>query len=179
MAIEEAAGVSLVALTAAQSIRYRLGLEAIFVFDAAVIEHEHPEWPRSQAAQEPEVMNFLIYGASTSVGLYAAQMARISARASGRKLRLFGVASKGRWDLLKSEPYKYDRVVDYRDEYWHEQIQALSDGEKKYTMRTMQYMKATLYTALRPTLAPDGRLAIVRPREGGARTSHSMATEPI
>jgi NADPH:quinone reductase-like Zn-dependent oxidoreductase len=45
--IEVAAGVSLVALTAAQSIWYRLGLEAPFDYDKDAVKQEHPEWPYS------------------------------------------------------------------------------------------------------------------------------------
>ena len=42
--IEEAASVSLVALTAAQAIWYRLGLKAPFYYDQDAVLEEHTEW---------------------------------------------------------------------------------------------------------------------------------------
>lgn len=175
---EEAAGVSLVALTAAQSIWYRLSFEAPFAYDKDAVEQEHPEWPRPKAETEREVINLLVYGASTSVGLYAAQMARISARASSYRLQLFGVASKTRWDLLKAGPYHYDHLVDYRDEDWHDQIRELSAGEGMHYVYDA-ISEGDTVSRSSSILAPDGRMAIVRSREGGAWTARSMPTEPI
>jgi NADPH:quinone reductase-like Zn-dependent oxidoreductase len=123
-------------------------------------------------------MNVLIYGASTSVGLYAAQMVRISARANGKGIRLFGVASKARWDLLMAEPYYYDHLVDYRDDDWHEQIQKLSGGEGMHYIYDAISEGDTVHCNSL-TLAPSGRMALVRSREGGAWTSRSMPIEPI
>ena len=43
IALENAAGVSLVALTAAQGIWYRLGLQSPFSYDEVNVLAEHPE----------------------------------------------------------------------------------------------------------------------------------------
>jgi threonine dehydrogenase-like Zn-dependent dehydrogenase len=75
-----------------------------------------------------EVTNVFIYGASTTAALYAAQMVRLSAKAGGRTVRLFGTASRARWDLLTAEPYGYDFFVDYRDEHWPERVKELTGG---------------------------------------------------
>jgi NADPH:quinone reductase-like Zn-dependent oxidoreductase len=107
---EQAAGVSLVALTAAQAIWYRLGMDAPFPYD----RQQDPE-PREG---EPGVVNISIYGASNSVALYAAQMARLSAELNWKKIRLFGAASKARWNLLRAELHEYDALVGYRDLDW-------------------------------------------------------------
>jgi len=131
-----------------------------------------------QPEAKPRVINFLVYGASTSVGLYAAQTARISARASGRDLRLFGVARKTRWELLKSEPYNYDHLVNYHDADWHEQIQKLAAAEGIHYVYDA-ISEGDTVTRSSSTLAPNGRMAIVRSREGGAWTARSMPTEPI
>lgn len=176
--IEEAAGVSLVALTAAQSIWYRLGLESPFEYDKDAVHQEHPTWPRVQSNEGQRIVNFLVYGASTSVGLYAAQMARISARISGRQARLFGVASKPRWDLLRSEPYNYDYLVDYHDENCHDRILELSGGEGMHYVYDAISEGDTVYHNS-TTLALNGRMAIVRSREGGAWNIKDMSTEPI
>jgi len=116
--LEEAAGVSLVALTAAQGMWYRLGLQAPFEYDAKKVLEEHPEWFKSRSNSTGSTLNFFIYGASTSVGLFASQMIRISAKASGNNIRLFGAASKSKWKMLQAEPYGYEQLVDYRDEDW-------------------------------------------------------------
>lgn len=174
--IEEAAGVSLVDLTAAQSIWYRRGLEASFAYDRDVIKQEHPEWLRSRASEEPEVLNCLVYGASTSVGLDAPQMARTSARTSGRTMKQFGVASKVRWSLLKEEPYSCDHLVDHRDIDWHEQIRRLLTGEgMHYVYNAISEGDAVYHNST--ALAHNGRMAIMRSRESGAWTSEGTSVE--
>jgi hypothetical protein len=52
-----------------QSIWYRLGLEAPFAYDKSAVAQEHPDWREPRTEIEPELMNVLIYSASTSVGL--------------------------------------------------------------------------------------------------------------
>ena len=65
--MEQAAGVSLVALTAAQAIWYRLGLQAPFAYDRDQVFQEHPDWRATHnEADGPSTTNALIYGASTS-----------------------------------------------------------------------------------------------------------------
>lgn len=180
MSVEQAAGVSLVSLTAAQGMWFRLGLQAPFELSEDKILEEHPEWVamRKGTGSTANTLNFFIYGASTSVGLYAAQMVRISAKKSGQAVRLFGAASKSRWNLLKSEPYSYDILVDYRDEDWPEQIRKWSDG------RGMQFAydcisEGTSVARVASTLSVDGNLAIVRSRQGGAWKAESLPTEPV
>ena len=93
--VEQAAGVSLVALTAAQAIWYRMGLRAPFAYDRDQVFQEHPDWRATHnQAGGPSTTNVLIYGASISVALYAAQMVRLSARSSDKAIRLYSVASK-------------------------------------------------------------------------------------
>jgi len=64
--MEQATGVSLVALTAAQAIWYRLGLQAPFAYDRDEVFQEHPDWRATpNQADELGATNVLIYGAST------------------------------------------------------------------------------------------------------------------
>jgi NADPH:quinone reductase-like Zn-dependent oxidoreductase len=180
--MEMAAGVSLVALTAAQGMWYRLGLEAPFAHDAKKVLEEHPEWISSHSKdaheEEKETVNFFVYGASTSVGLYAAQMIRLSAEASGRKIRLFGAASKARWDMLKSGPFGYEHLVDYRDADWPEQIQKLVGGQKiDYAYDCIS--EGDSVAQVTSTLSTNGRIAIVRSRAGGAWKADDLPVEPI
>ncbi|KAF2874669.1 chaperonin 10-like protein [Massariosphaeria phaeospora] len=175
-----AAGVSLVALTAAQSIWYRLGLAAPFSYDREQVKTEHPEWGLSNTENDEKsaTLNVFIYGASTSVGLYAAQMVRLSARASGKTLHLFGAASKARWDMLSLEPYAYDHLVDYRDRDWPQQVRKLSGGVGiDYAYDCIS--EADSVARVSSTLAPKGRTAIVRSRAGGAWKAESLPFEPI
>ncbi|KAJ4318184.1 hypothetical protein N0V94_004550 [Neodidymelliopsis sp. IMI 364377] len=178
MAIEEAAGVSLVALTAAQSIWYRLGLEAPFTYNEHAAMDEHQERRSPQSKNRPEVTNILVYGASTSVGLYAAQMARLSAKTIGQKVKLHGVASTARWSMLSTEPHNYDHLVDYRNEDWQKQIQAFSTGvEMHFVYDTISEGDTVQRSASTMTL--NGRIAIVRSREGGAWKAENLPTEPV
>jgi NADPH:quinone reductase-like Zn-dependent oxidoreductase len=95
--IEQAAGVSLVALTAAQAIWYRLAMKAPFIYDCELVLKEHPGCSQdSTGVSKAEVTNVFMYGASTTAALYAAQMVRLSAKAGGRTVRLFGTASRAR-----------------------------------------------------------------------------------
>ncbi|EAT87936.1 hypothetical protein HBI56_093290 [Parastagonospora nodorum] len=180
ISVDEAAGVSLVALTAAQGIWYRMGLNAPFPYDHRAVLKEHPEWQQSHGRDEDvtETLNVFIYSASTSVGLYAAQMARASAKTAGKKIKLFGTASKARWDFLQAEPYFYDHLVEYRDPTWSSQIMGLSDGVgMHYAYDGLSEGDSVARVAL--TLAKNGKMAIVRSREGGAWEGDNLPIEPV
>jgi NADPH:quinone reductase-like Zn-dependent oxidoreductase len=177
---DDAAGVSLVALTAAQGIWYRMGLTAPFPYDREAALRENPDWSQRNTNKdhEPETINVLIYSASTSVGLYAAQMARLSAKASGKKIKLFGTASKARFEFLKAEPYLYDHLVDYKDESWPQQIKGMS-GEVGMHYAYDGLSEGDSVARVASTLTSGGKLAIVRSREGGAWKAEDLPIEPI
>jgi NADPH:quinone reductase-like Zn-dependent oxidoreductase len=180
ISMEEAAGVSLVALTAAQGIWYRTGMVAPFPYDREAVLKENPNWRQSaiDSPAEPETINVFVYSASTSVGLYAAQMARMSAKANGKKIKLFGAASKARWGFLRAEPYCYDHLVDYRDDDWPNQVKALSGGKGiHYAYDGLSEGESV--TRVASTLARGGKMAIVRSREGGAWKADSLPIEPV
>lgn len=180
MTLETAAGVSLVALTAAQGVWFRLGMPAPFEYDQqlAIAERSEFECGWTTVGTASDEVNVLIYGASTSVGLYAAQMARISAAASGKKVQLSGVASKARWPLLQAEPYNYDHLVDYHDADWPEQIRGKIDGQRvHYAYDGISEGDSVKKVA--SLLVPGGRMAIVRSREAGAWEALDLPTEPI
>ncbi|KAK3116325.1 hypothetical protein LTR53_003452 [Teratosphaeriaceae sp. CCFEE 6253] len=176
--VEEAAGVSLVALTAAQGIYYCLGLQAPFAYDKQRKPDEHPEWADFQSKDAPDAVNFFIYGASTSVGLFAAQLVRHSAKASGKSIKLFGAASKSRWAMLKADPYDYNLLVDYRDEDWAEQIKKLS-GETGMHYFYDCISEGTSVQRCTSTLNARGRSVVVRSRPGGAWAADNLSVEPI
>lgn len=177
---EEAAGVSLVALTAAQGTWFRMGLSAPFEYydETASNEGSGARQRETSEAVGSETINVLIYSASTSVGLYAAQMARISARLKGKEVRLFGTASKSRWEFLRAEPYCYEYLVDYRDADWEIQVVKASGGVgMHYAYDGLSEGDSVERVA--STLAADGTMAIVRSREGGAWEAGNLPIEPM
>ncbi|KAF9728704.1 hypothetical protein PMIN04_004204 [Paraphaeosphaeria minitans] len=177
---EEASGVSLVALTAAQAIWYRLGLPAPFEYDKVGVLEEHPEWTwaREGTRELPDTIDFFVHGASTSVGLFAAQMMRNSAAVAGKRVRLFGAASKARWEMLKAAPLEYDHLIDYRDEDWPEQIRKMT-GDVGVHFAYDCISEGSSVEKVSSTLAINGRSAIVRSRAGGAWKSDGLSFEPI
>ncbi|KAK4241174.1 hypothetical protein C8A03DRAFT_41359 [Achaetomium macrosporum] len=162
MDLEKAAAVSLCGLTAAQGLFYRLGLESPFPFGEGQGQSaagEEGDVRVEKREKEKETLRFLIYGASTSVGMYAAQLVRRSCEVSGQRLVLIAAASRGRWDMLRAAPYGYDALVDYRDPDWPAQTVKL----------------------VASTLREEGKMAVVRSRQGGAwaATREELRTEPI
>lgn len=159
--LELAAAMSLCALTVAQAIFLRLGLDAPFAVPLAV------EGIASSSALNDEPAYFFIYGASTSVGMYAAQLVRHSTKASGRRIRLIGAASRPRWEMLQTPPYVYDALVDYRDIDWPAQVQRLTNGAG-VAFAFDCISEGSIVRQTSSTLRPNGKIALVRSREGGA-----------
>ena len=105
-------------------------------------------------------------------------MVQLSAKASGRTIRLYGAASKARWDMLGTEPYNYDHLVDYRDNDWPEQVKKLSAGAG---IHFAYDCISEGYTVQRvtSTLGNNGKIAIVRSRTSGAWRAGELPDEPI
>ncbi|EHL01415.1 putative protein TOXD [Glarea lozoyensis 74030] len=125
-------------------------------------------------------LRVFIYGASTSLGQYAAQLVRLAAKSSDRPAVLFAAASPGRHAMLRAPPYSYDGLVDYRDEEWpgkflEEQRQArvdygvdcISEGESVKRVSKV--------------VNPTGGMAVFRSRAGKAWTAEEgeLPFEPI
>ena len=179
--LQEAAAISLCGLTAAQALFFRLGLEAPFqrlttttpVLNAREEEEHRQEEPRKKN------LSFFINGASTSVGMYAAQLVRRSAESrAGTTVDLFGTASPKHFNMLKAEPYCYTDLVDYRDPDWPAKILGLTMGTGvDYAYDCISEGSTVADSA--ETLAPGGNMAVVRSREGGAWTARdALAVEP-
>ncbi|EPE25006.1 GroES-like protein [Glarea lozoyensis ATCC 20868] len=170
MTLESAASVSLCALTAAQGLFPRLAIRAPFPWNDEVY--------RPNGLHES--LRVFIYGASTSLGQYAAQLVRLAAKSSDRPAVLFAAASPGRHAMLRAPPYSYDGLVDYRDEEWpgkflEEQRQArvdygvdcISEGESVKRVSKV--------------VNPTGGMAVFRSRAGKAWTAEEgeLPFEPI
>ncbi|MCJ1312101.1 hypothetical protein MMC25_005775 [Agyrium rufum] len=171
---QEAAAISLCGLTAAQALFYRMGLQAPFSWQG--------EFPADTSQKEPrlapeKMLQFFIYGASTSVGMYAAQLVRRFAEHTGREFRLLGAASPKHFGMLKSEPYCYTELVNYRDSDWPSHIKSLTGGVGiDYAYDCISEGSTVSNTA--GTLAAGGKIAVVRSREGQAWTAEYLPTEP-
>ncbi|KAK3362486.1 chaperonin 10-like protein [Lasiosphaeria hispida] len=172
MSSAQAAAVSLCALTAAQAVFYRLGLPAPFPWDSNGGERE------VVGGDAARPVRFFIYGASTSVGLYAAQLVRRAAEAGGREVQLIGAASKARFGMLRAAPYAYDALVDYRDPDWPSQVREMTGGEG-VDFGYDCISEGSTVEKVTGTLREGGKVAIVRSREGRAWTAEGLATEPI
>lgn len=171
---QEAAVVNLCGLTAAQALFFRMGLEAPFPW----LERPALTAGRKELRQKPpSTLSFFIYGASTSVGLYAAQLVHLFAESSGTIIRLFGTAGQKHFKMLKAEPYRYDALIDYHDEDWPAKVHRLTKGTGiDYAYDCISEGWTVSKTG--ETLAPSGKMAIVRSREGGAWTALDLSVEP-
>ncbi|KAM5359931.1 hypothetical protein ACJA88_015000 [Fusarium oxysporum] len=85
MSLEEAAGISMCGLTAAQGVFSRLQLPCPFA---------ETEGFNRLGLKSGEPVNVLINGATASLGLFAAQLVRLSEKYSGSRINLIGVATK-------------------------------------------------------------------------------------
>jgi NADPH:quinone reductase-like Zn-dependent oxidoreductase len=148
LSFEEAATISLCALTAAQALYLRLGLPAPFApvkrFDSSTS------------------MSLVINGATASVALYAAQLAH----ASPTTVDIFGTASPKHFPLLNQKPYNYRHLANYRDADWAPDIVSHRGGLLDAGFDCISEGTTVLNTA--KTLRKGASLAVVRSRQGKA-----------
>ncbi|KAH8744840.1 chaperonin 10-like protein [Diaporthe sp. PMI_573] len=169
VSFEEAASVSLGGVTAAQGVFERLQLPSPF---------SEAEGFDQQSIHEDEPVNVFIYGASSSVGLYAAQLVRLSENTSGRKIRLTGAASPSKHALLYDAPYSYDLLVDYRDPQWPEAIRKAAGGEGvQYAIDAISQGLTVEQTD--SVVRPGGKFAIFRAPVAGNFDIAKLKTKPI
>ena len=165
--MQEACTVSLCGLTAAQALFLRMGLEAPFSWREGGGGAKEVE-KVVIGENESRTFSFFIYGASTSVALYAAQLLHQSATSSGQDIKVFGTASPKHFAMLKAAPYSYAGLVDYHDEDWPGKIRSLNYGcdiDYAYDCISEGDTVAKTSSLLCPA---TGKLAIVRSKEGGA-----------
>lgn len=152
-------------LTAAQGLYARLGLPNPF---SGLQTEENTGKP----------INVFIYGSSTSVGLYAAQLVHLSASASGTKIQLIGAASKSKHGFLRQEPYSYDVVVDYHAADWVEQVKAATGGNGVDFALDCISEGETVY-GTHETLAARAKFAVFRGPVGGRYDPSKLRVKPI
>ncbi|KAF4830927.1 Enoyl reductase [Colletotrichum tropicale] len=145
LSFESTATISLCGLTAAQGVFARLQLPCPF-FNTRGFS--------GLGLGADSIVNVFIYGATSSLGLYAAQLVRASEKTSGRTIRLIGAASASKHAMLKQRPYGYDVLVDYWDVDWVEQVRRAARGGVQYAIDAIS--KSPSAEQVEQTLAEDG-----------------------
>lgn len=168
MTLEAASTVSMCGLTAAQGVFTRLGFPCPFDDQTAP----------SVDSSTSDVINVLIYSASSSLGLYAAQTVQLAARSFGCKIRLIGTASPSKHEFLRQEPYRYDVLIDYHDPNWVEKVKEATEG--KGIDRAVDCISEgeTVYK-VHDTLNENGKLAVFRGPKGGQYDPTRLRIKPI
>lgn len=167
MSLEAASTISMCGLTAAQGVFPRLGLPC--PFDGQV---------NSSSGNASDITNVLIYSASTSLGLYAAQLVQLAAHTSGRKIRLIGTASASKHDFLRQAPYNYDVLVDYRDPNWVEKVKEATEG-KGIDRAVDSISEGESVYSVHNTLNDNGKMAVFRGPKGGQYDPSELRVKPI
>ncbi|KAL5586758.1 hypothetical protein FOBRF1_016628 [Fusarium oxysporum] len=166
LTLEEASSISMCGLTAAQALFGRLGLPNPF-----------SSGPPRQDLAGSNITNLFIYGSSTSVGLYAAQLARIAARVSGMTIRLIGAASSSKYEMLRNEPYNYDVLVDYKDKDWVQKVKDATSRNGVDLALDCISEGQTVYNT-HETLAPSAKFAVIRGPVGGQYDPAQLTVKP-
>ncbi|EXL41860.1 chaperonin 10-like protein [Fusarium oxysporum f. sp. albedinis] len=166
LTLEEASTISMCGLTAAQALFGRLRLPNPF-----------SSGPSRQLVAGSKITNLFIYGSSTSVGLYAAQLARIAAKASGMSVRLIGAASSSKHEMLRNEPYSYDVLVDYKDQDWVQKVKDAANGNGVDLALDCISEGQTVYNT-HETLAHSAKLAVIRGPVGGKYDPALLTVKP-
>lgn len=169
MTLEQAATISLCALTAAQAVFLRLGLAAPF----ALPPSSSKETPTTTTKPSKHPLHVLIYGASTSVGLYAAQLIRHAATSSKQPIILLGTASPARFPLLQAAPYSYDHLFDYREPAWPSEVR-LFTRSKGIDLALDCISEGASVAKVCSTLNVGAKAAVTRSIEGGAWSSEGL-----
>jgi NADPH:quinone reductase-like Zn-dependent oxidoreductase len=87
--------------------------------------YQHMSLPEPYQPNDGRV-DFLVYGASTSVGIYAVQLGKLSG------IRVIAVASSKNHDLLKR--LGAEVTLDYHDEDWVERVKDVTEGKLRYAL---------------------------------------------
>ncbi|KAM0427387.1 hypothetical protein ACHAQK_012102 [Fusarium lateritium] len=170
ISFEGAAGVSMCGLTAAQGVFSRLQLPCPFAetkgFDRLGLKSGEP-------------VNILIYGATASLGLFAAQLVRLSEKFSGVKVNLIGVASASKHDLLRAKPYSFDALIDYHDADWTEQVKKLTESAGGVHFAVDAVSVSPTVEQVESILATEGRFAVYRSPALGKFDINKLRVKPL
>ncbi|KAK1994766.1 zinc-binding dehydrogenase [Colletotrichum falcatum] len=142
----EAAVVSLAFATAVQALFQRLRLP----------EPRPDGTPAASATKADERIPLLINGASSSVGMYAVQLAKMAG------LRVIATASKRNHELLKR--LGADVTIDYRDAHWVELLRAAAGNNLRHAFDTISEVETTRMV-VRAVSPGGGHVVCILPRK--------------
>ncbi|OTB05606.1 hypothetical protein M426DRAFT_10353 [Hypoxylon sp. CI-4A] len=168
MSWEEAATISCCGVAAARGVWERLQLPCPFY---PTIGFDGLE------AHVEEHVDVFIHGASSSLGLFAAQLVRLSEQCCNRKIRLFGTASATKHSMLSAAPYSYEFLVDYYNQDWQETISAEVPGGVHYAIDTISIGQTVEQTD--SIIRDGGRLATFRSPAAGNYDAHKLKHSPV
>ncbi|KAK2042643.1 zinc-binding dehydrogenase [Colletotrichum somersetense] len=141
----EAAVISLAFATAVQALFQRLRLP----------ELKPDGTPTVTATKVDERIPILINGASSSVGMYAVQLAKMAG------LRVIATASKKNHGLIKR--LGADVTIDYRDANWVELLRAAAGNNLRHAFDTISEVETT--RAVARAVSPGGHVMCILPRK--------------
>lgn len=159
-------------LTAAQALFPRFGLPSTFSSSPSSSS-------KAPADSSTEPLNIFVYGSSTSLGMFGAQLAHVAAKASGRPLRLIGAASASRHEALRAAPYGYDVLVDYRDEKWVDKVREATAGGRGVDFALDTISERDTVPRVHATLAEGGKYHVFRAPEGGKYDTKGLKIQPV
>jgi NADPH:quinone reductase-like Zn-dependent oxidoreductase len=166
LSYEQASAISMCSMTAAQGVFFRLGLPCPFYETQAL------------PVDESTTQVVFIYGATTSLGMYAAQMVNLASQKLGRKIRLLGAASASKHEMLRAAPYHYDALVDYREPGWTERVRQLTSG-KGVDFGVDCISEGKTVEGVCSVLNINGKCAVFRGPDGGNYDLDKLAVKPI
>ncbi|KAM5350761.1 hypothetical protein ACJ41O_007266 [Fusarium nematophilum] len=162
--LQAASTVSMCSLTAAQALFSRLGLPSPFS-SGTVPPGDGP-------------INIFIYGSSTSLGQFAAQLVHLAAEASGRNFHLIGTASASNHGFLSQAPYNYHTLIDYHHEDWPDKVKAATGGAGvHFALDAISELDTV--EKVHSTLRENGRFHIFRSPGGGHFDISGLNIQPI
>ncbi|KAF4962232.1 hypothetical protein FSARC_9684 [Fusarium sarcochroum] len=170
MSFEEAAGISMCGLTAAQGIFSRLQLPCPF---------SETEGFSRLGLKSGDPVNILIYGATASLGLFAVQLVRMSEKVSGTRINLIGAASASKHALLRAKPYAYDVLIDYHDADWTEQVKESTESTGSVHYAVDAISVSPTVEQVESVLALEGRFAVYRSPTLGKFDINKLRVKPL
>ncbi|KAI2467865.1 GroES-like protein [Annulohypoxylon bovei var. microspora] len=178
LTLEQAASISMCGLTAAQAVFGRLGMPCPFVPSTSPsLSTAYPGDPFAHHTPT-EPVNVLVYGSSTSLGLYVAQLVQLVSRTSGQRIRLIGAASRSKHAVLRQKPYAYNVLVDYRSANWTEEVRAATGG-KGVDFAVDCISEGETVGKVESTFGSGGgRLAVIRAPGNGGYDASAMRVKP-